>query len=276
MPLFPSSLCFLVLGDRRRGKHGKTPAGQKENQTKKRNLSKQSSFSSTPPSRRGETVSPLLMSRSASQRQKTANPNKENVMGELERRPSKNKPLNVGDIGKAASKQRTTSVQGKSKLIQVGRKQVPGSKQSPETKEIASGVGSVAKGKQAQPKPLKSKPIIVQSHQAGVSLPSKRRRKDSSGFNLSDAMDEESTKSVPLVSGRKRHPKAKEVPDLSKKSKNEKNQKEAQSESLDPGLLAAAASLAAGTVLAHEVASRSHFSSLSSSESSQGVLKEHA
>ncbi|XP_047195146.1 X-linked retinitis pigmentosa GTPase regulator isoform X2 [Hippoglossus stenolepis] len=268
---------------KRKGKHGKTTAGQKENQTKKRNLSKQSSFSSTPPSRRSETVSPcqalpaeLLRSRSASQRQKTANPNKENVMGELERRPSKNKPLNVGDIRKAASKQGPRSEQSKSKMIEVGRKQVPGSKQSPETKEIASGVGSVAKGKQAQPKPLKSKPIIVQSHQAGVGLPSKRRRKDSSGFHLSDAMEEESPKSVQLVSGMKRRPKAKEVPDLSKKSKNEKNKKEAQSESLDLGLLAATASLAAGTVLAHEVVSRSHFSSLSSSESSQGVLKDSA
>ncbi|XP_069376836.1 X-linked retinitis pigmentosa GTPase regulator-like isoform X3 [Paralichthys olivaceus] len=137
---------------KRKGEHGKTTVGQKENQTKKRNLSKQSSFSSTSPSRRSETVSPhqampakLLRSRSASQRQKTTNLNKENLMGELERTPSKNKPLNVEDVRKAASKQQPRSAEGKSKLIEVGRKQVPSSKQSPETKKTASGVGSVAK-----------------------------------------------------------------------------------------------------------------------------------
>ncbi|XP_035533289.1 retinitis pigmentosa GTPase regulator b [Morone saxatilis] len=277
---------------KRKGKHGK---GQKENQKKERKLLKESSFSSTSPSQKSETVSPrralpteLLRGHNArslasqsSQRQKTAIQNKENLImaiEDLQRTPSKNKPPSVGDIRKAASKQRLRHVQGKSQLIEVGRKLLPDSEQSPEPKKTESeSESALAKVKQVQPQPVrvKSKPIVVQSQRAGVSSPGKRSRTDSPEFHLSDALNEESLRSPRLLS---------EV----KKNSDEKNKKEAQSKkgsrvatqkqkgASDLGLLAGAASLAAGSVLMHEVASRRRFSSASPSpsESSRGILKD--
>ncbi|XP_070786972.1 retinitis pigmentosa GTPase regulator b [Enoplosus armatus] len=289
---------------KRKGKHGTTNKGQKENKKRERKLSKQSSFSSTPPAHKRETVSPrralpteLLRSPSARslasrspQRHKTANQNKENLImavEELQRKPSKNKPPNVGDIRRAASKQRLQPVQGKSQLIEVGRKLEPDSKQGPETRKAASGVGSesaVAKVKRVQPKPVsvESKPM----QHAGVSSAGKRSHTDAPGLHLSAASDEESFDSPRLLSEVKKNSESKESRDFSKKSKNEKNKKEAQSkkesklakettkEASNLGLLAGAASLAAGSVLTHEVASRSRLSSPSPSEGSRGVLKD--
>ncbi|XP_049920866.1 X-linked retinitis pigmentosa GTPase regulator-like isoform X2 [Epinephelus moara] len=254
---------------KRKGKHGKTTKGQRENPVKESKLLKQSSFSSTSPSRGSKAVSPrrplpteLLRSPGArslapQSPHRLRTTNKENLtMEELQRKPSKNKP-SVGDIRKAASKQRLRPAQGKSQLIEVGRKLE--SKQSPETRKMV-----VSGAEKVKPSKPKSKPIAVRS--AGASSPR------SPGFHLGDALDDESS-GRRLSEVRKKSKDA----DFSKKSKNEKNKKEAESNketSSKLGLLAGAASLAAGSVLVHEVASRSRLSSPSLSESSHSARKD--
>ncbi|XP_041822496.1 retinitis pigmentosa GTPase regulator b isoform X1 [Chelmon rostratus] len=290
---------------KKKGKHGNTSKGQKETREGERKLLKQSGFSSTPRSHKktSEAVSPrralpteLLRGHGARspasrspQRPKTSDRNKENLIlavEELQRKPSKN--TSVGDFRKAAIKRRLGPAQGESQLIEVGRK-LSDSKQSPETRKTVSGESAAAKVKQAQPKAVsvKSKPMVVGSQHAGVSSAGKRSDTGSPGFHLRGALNEESSGGGRLHSEVKKNSKFKEKTDFSKKSKDEKNKKEAQSkkgsehakgteeEASDLSLLAGTASLAAGSLLLHEAASRSHFSSASPSpsESSRGVMK---
>ncbi|KAK1876633.1 X-linked retinitis pigmentosa GTPase regulator [Dissostichus eleginoides] len=172
----------------------------------------------------------------------TLSQNKENLVLAMEelQRPGKNK--NIADIRKAASKQRLRSTPGKNTLMEVARK-------SPDIRKI---------------KAVQSKPIAVQS----VSSP------HTQVFNLNE---EESLSEV--------RSKSKEGKDLSKKSKNEKNKKDAKikaeigegtpKKASKLGLIAGAASIAAGALIMHQVASRSLNSlSASLSESVSGVLRE--
>nr|XP_046238715.1 retinitis pigmentosa GTPase regulator b isoform X2 [Scatophagus argus] len=291
----------LAPVQKRKVLHGKTSKEQKEIQKKDRKLLKQSSFSSTSPSGKSETVSPrrplpterlkghsarALPSQSL-QRQKTANQNKENVLmavEELQGKAGKNKPQGVEDIRKAASKQRLRPAGGKSQLMEVGRK-LP---ESLETRKTVSGVGSesaVGRVKQVQPKPVSvnSKPIVVQSQRAGVSSPGVHRHAGSPGIHLSGA-NQESFSSPQLLSEVKQTSRSTENSHFSKKSKNEKNKKESkvlnetQDEASDLDVLAGAASLAAGSMLMHEVVSRSRFSSAAPSptKSNHGVLRDSA
>ncbi|XP_076579400.1 retinitis pigmentosa GTPase regulator b isoform X2 [Chaetodon auriga] len=282
---------------KRKGKHGKTNERHKDDQERERKLWKQSGFSSTSQSQKKkiQTASPrqalpteLLIGHSArslaSQRPKTTNQNKENLIlavEELQRKPSKNTPPSVGDIRKAATGRRFGPVQGKSQLIDVGRKL--SDKQSPETRKTGSGVGSestAAKVKQVQPKAVSVKSKAPVGQTAG------RRSTGSPGFHLSDASNDESSGRPRLPAEGKTNSRSKDA-EFSKKSKDERNKKEAQSkkhvkenekEASDLSLLAGAASLAAGSALIHEAASRSRFSSPSPSpsESSRGVLKRSA
>uniref|UniRef100_A0A7N6BKI4 X-linked retinitis pigmentosa GTPase regulator n=1 Tax=Anabas testudineus TaxID=64144 RepID=A0A7N6BKI4_ANATE len=268
------------------GKHGKAVKGQKERQTK------ESSFSSASPPHKIEAVSPrralpteLLRSHSArslaslnSQGQKTRSQNKENLImavEELQRKPIRNKPQSAEAISKGASKQHPRPVQGKSQLN--GRKLT---EEDPEIKKTVLSGGSESsavkvKRLQAKPVKVKSRSVIVQSRNTGVSSPGKFQNTYLPDFNLTDSLNGESTGSS-VVKG---NSESKENTDLSKTSKNEKNKKEVQPKKESTPAKQAqkqfnvhdgAASLAAGSVLIHEVVSRS---SQSPSESSRGISK---
>uniref|UniRef100_A0A7N6AK81 X-linked retinitis pigmentosa GTPase regulator n=1 Tax=Anabas testudineus TaxID=64144 RepID=A0A7N6AK81_ANATE len=269
-------------------KHGKAVKGQKERQTK------ESSFSSASPPHKIEAVSPrralpteLLRSHSArslaslnSQGQKTRSQNKENLImavEELQRKPIRNKPQSAEAISKGASKQHPRPVQGKSQLN--GRKLT---EEDPEIKKTVLSGGSESsavkvKRLQAKPVKVKSRSVIVQSRNTGVSSPGKFQNTYLPDFNLTDSLNGESTGSS-VVKG---NSESKENTDLSKTSKNEKNKKEVQPKKESTPAKQAqkqfnvhdgAASLAAGSVLIHEVVSRS---SQSPSESSRGISKDN-
>uniref|UniRef100_A0A3Q3VN17 X-linked retinitis pigmentosa GTPase regulator n=1 Tax=Mola mola TaxID=94237 RepID=A0A3Q3VN17_MOLML len=250
----------------------------KGNQKKEPELLRGSSVSSTFPSRKSETASPrrvlpteLLRGHSARSlapprpnRRKRANQNKENLTAavqELQGKSSKNKPQGAEDIKKAASTKQPKPVQGKSHVLELGRK-------------LSDSEAAVAKVKQVQPKrvSVKSKPIAVQS--TGVGSPGGRRPADSPGSHPSDSLTEERSVDAQLIYERKKPSRSTGSADFSKKSKNEKNRKEAkkepklseetQKDASDIDLLAGAASLLAGSVLMHEV---TRFSSASSSPS---------
>ncbi|KAK2917307.1 hypothetical protein Q8A73_004053 [Channa argus] len=267
---------------KRKSKRVKAVKGKKEGQRKEGRLSQQSSVSTLSSSHNSKTTphqgipTELLRSHSAhslasqnSQKQKTTKQNKENLImavEELQRKPSRNKPPSVGDIRKAASKQCPRPIQVKSKVTEVGRKPI---EDSPAIKKNVLGPGSESatlEFKQVHAKPIriKSKSTVLQSENASVSSDGKH----------CDTLDKETTGS----SEGKRNSKFKVNTNVSKKS----HKKEAQSKRAPKpvketqkhlGLLTGAASLAAGSVLIHELASRHRFSSQSPSpsEKSHGV-----
>ncbi|KAK5847473.1 hypothetical protein PBY51_016596 [Eleginops maclovinus] len=230
---------------KRKGKHGKS--------SKVQIRMKQSRLSS----HEGKGVSPRrALPTELLRSPQTHSQNKENLILAMEelQRPGKNQQ-GVGDIKKAASKQRLRPAVGKSQLMEVARK-----KQGPDLRKRVDPAGNI--------KAVQSKPVAVQRVSS--------RSTHTQVLHLSDALEEERVSEV----------RSNEGPDLSKKSKNERNRKEAKIKAEDVEetptkasklrLLAGAASLTAGALIVHEVASRrSKSPSPSLSESISGNLNDH-
>ncbi|XP_034721061.1 X-linked retinitis pigmentosa GTPase regulator-like, partial [Etheostoma cragini] len=249
---------------KRKGENGKATKVQKESPIKERKSRGRKSRESKVASPRGELPPEGPRGHSARsrvsrspQRLKTTNQNKENLilaMEELQRKPTRDKP-SVGDIRKAASKPRLGTAQGKSRLMEVGRKLEPDWRPSPDTRQ--TGSKPAGKLKPSKLVRVQSKPIAVQSrHAGGVSPPGNHTH---SPGQLAGALEEERANSArPPALVRYRSP-SKESADWSKRSKKEKN--EAQSKMETPkmasklDLLAGAASLSAGAELMRQVAS---------------------
>ncbi|XP_041638263.1 X-linked retinitis pigmentosa GTPase regulator-like isoform X1 [Cheilinus undulatus] len=263
-----------------------SPIQKKKGKHAKGNQKKEhSSLSSTPTSQKSGSVTPRRalpaehlrspgahsLASQISQTQNKSQQNEENLtlaVENLQRRPGKSKPQSLGDSKKAASKPKSRTAKGKSQLMEVVRKPETDPKQSPATRKKDLNVGSESvKEKQFQPKrvSVKSKPIAVKSQQTGASSPGEHSQTDSESFDSSR---------------QEKSPKFKEYAEFSKKSKNEKNVKEAKSkeesgkkeQASNLGLIAGAASLAAGAALIHGVMSQN---SPSPSESSHSVLKDN-
>nr|XP_054591022.1 retinitis pigmentosa GTPase regulator b [Nothobranchius furzeri] len=203
----------------------------------------------------GSLASPNL------QKQKKTSQNNENLIlavEQLGRRPNKKQVPSVDEVKKPAFKRHPKPAQGGKQLMGVSRKPAAAWKPSPETRQKV--LSATAKRGESKPLRVKSKPTISSPAQT-----------DSPGSHLKNLTDEESGRSSQPITEEKPASEPKQNTDLSKKSKDLKNKREAlNKKSSDLCLLAGAASLAAGAVLVQEMRSRITSSSPSPSERSHG------